>query len=360
MIGTDEAKEAASYTNQLIQCASIGVPSILYSIPKIGPMFGNLAHWANVCVCPAQMYDNLDNRLYSLAHARLGYKEYAGPFGIKDDSSEGSWVGPGIQMDMCGYCQYCLIYDRLKNMPDSSVPASLENSEKPQAMGWNPFSDDAEKTKGWMRLYMPCTNDLIGCAMFTCGACTCGITSCIATCEMGKLIGTEEAIEHTSFMGQFIGCLTHCIPCMCFCEMFIPKFMSNYQLTLLHMTKAKLGKKHFPAPAGLPLVPGAQMSHPCLAPCTMCLLLAELKKSDPDGMDQPLMGNDSKDSSGDPPAQTTPPTQMTNPTTGGQDETKKDSPAQNPPAAQAQTPPAIASEAPAGAGEEAPAGQDAA
>ena len=57
------------------------------------------------------------------------------------------------------------------------------------------------------------------------------------------------------------------------------------------MTKEKLGYTSNPSPAGLPLSPGMAMSHPCMASCTWCLLLSELKKYAPEGGAAPVAGS---------------------------------------------------------------------
>jgi hypothetical protein len=338
MIGTPEAKEASSYPSQFKQCCSLMVPGMMQNMfgtaaaQSYGGILAGIGHCCNIVVCPTEMYSNLDYRLYTMAHRKLGYKEYAGPFGLK--SPDGVARDPGMQMD-CPFtapCMYCLIYSRLKTFTSSgeNVPyapgVSYEEPKfetTPTKMFANPC-DDALSGE-WLPTYKCWQNDLTGCFMYGCGPCTLGITSCLATCQIGELIGTEEAKAHTSLVGQLTGCATACFPCL-LCEQFIPKYLANYNRTVLAMAKEKLGKTHYPMPAGLPLTMGVQMDSPCTAPCTYCLILAELKAQAANGGTGP--SDTSKDGTADDEKKTllNPAGEATGASETAPDETSKDEP----------------------------------
>jgi len=111
--------------------------------------------------------------------------------------------------------------------------------------------------------------------MFSCSPCTCCITGCVATCQIGHEIGSIEAVEMTSCKGQSLNLLNQLCPCFpCICPEYYP---GAYQQKLLEMTKDNLGFTYYPNPAGLPLVSGNQLTLPYSSSCAMCLMLAELK-----------------------------------------------------------------------------------
>jgi hypothetical protein len=89
-IGTPESMYAGSYPAQCKQWLSCFVPAVIWMAvdglapaAKAGWIFANFAYAANCFVCPAEMGLNNDYRLYSLAHKRLGYDEYAGDWRIR-------------------------------------------------------------------------------------------------------------------------------------------------------------------------------------------------------------------------------------------------------------------------------------
>lgn len=271
---------------------------------------------------------NNDYRLYSLAHRRLGYSEYAGPFGLGAQ-------GPGAAQLECpctGPCTMCLIYNRLEDnkatLPEA--PPSLED-RTPSGNLWcnNGMAPgyDAQPYEWRGSTYTP-WQDWNSCLLFGCAPCTCGISSCVGVCQIGEKIGTPEAIEHTNFLGQIKACVQTTFFCFYWC--YPQSFAGNYPTKILHMATEKLAYKSYPMPAGLPLVPGVQMTNHCTQWCSMCLILSELTKygQEAQNLVQPQSSSDG-DGYGAVQPQTVPPQtlQQTEPTTDQDaDLTKKEPP----------------------------------
>ena len=184
----------------------------------------SLAGLLNISVCPAAMNTNNTYRLYSLAHARLGYEDYMGPFG-HGSRSTGSMQ---VECPCTGPCTSCLMYRHLKNQ-HHSLPPPPPTLEKWQAA---PVGCCAQPETEWKQGTYNCfSNDLRGCLMFFPGVMCCCIPTCMAICDIGQRIGTQEAIDHTSFKGQctnFWASLFFCFYCMC------PAYVShNYSTKVL-------------------------------------------------------------------------------------------------------------------------------
>merc|ERR1712070_529803 len=163
------------------------------------------------------MLYNMDYQLYSLAHHHLGYSEYAGPFGLGQ-------TGPGGAQMECpctGPCTMCTMYRHLKTKEKASkeAPAANPTTAMPYYCGQGPPTS-------WQGHPWTPWQDISGCLMYCCSGLTCGITGCLATCDVGKRIGTPEAMEFTSFQGQAKACAVDVFPCFCF--MCPDYFMGNY------------------------------------------------------------------------------------------------------------------------------------
>ena len=159
----------------------------------------SLAGLLNISVCPAAMNTNNTYRLYSLAHARLGYEDYMEPFG-HGSRSTGSMQ---VECPCTGPCTSCLMYRHLKNQ-HHSLPPPPPTLEKWQAA---PVGCCAQPETEWKQGTYNCfSNDLRGTLMFFPGV-LCIIPTCMAISEIGQRIGTQEAIDHTSCGAQFCNLL---------------------------------------------------------------------------------------------------------------------------------------------------------
>lgn len=234
MIGTPEAIEAGSYENQCKNWLS----NICLCVGKsIGNATGTgdfplaLAQCANLLLCPAAMNANNMYRLYSLAHARLGYDNYMEPFG-HGNRSTGSMQ---VECPFTGPCTECLVYRHLKNQQNAlgPVPPTLELHQATGLGGC--FSPPPSEWKG--TTYGCFSQDLSGCLMFFPGVLCCCIPPCMAICDIGQRIGTPEAIEFTSFKGQCMGFWANVFFC-CYC--YYPMYFgTNYGTNVLEMTKVR-------------------------------------------------------------------------------------------------------------------------
>jgi hypothetical protein len=285
MIGGETAEQVGSYPTQCKQCLSQSASAAFMSA-------GDRQHWfvsllgclgtaASYYLCPADAFYNVDYRLYGLAHERLGKTSYPGPFGMEFESGP----QPGIQVE-CPFtapCTICLMYRELKaakeaNAIDKTTQLEPKEVHPPQPFKLSSFGCTPDERPGydWMPTCCCCQNDLIGCFMFACGPCTCFITSCLAVCSIGQLIGSDEAKEFTGCSGQLKNCANSLFPCFpCICPDYYP---GNYQQKILQLAKDAMGKKYYPGSFGLPLNAGDQMGRGYMGPCTMCLILAQLKK----------------------------------------------------------------------------------
>lgn len=282
-IGTDEAKESMSFCNQCLNCLSWCACSIsvaLWGFYGVGPAIAAITECFGYWLCPYQMHVNLDYRLFDMANKKLDMAQYPGPSGMKEHHI-------GWQASNCctAWCNWCMYYRRLKE----ANPEAEACNDKIEPEGSFVGLGEREcgtftKNEEWGDA-CGCCEDCMGCMMFSCfNMLTCGITGCCAKCQMGEMIGTEEAKNHLSCKGQCMNCLTYCFIVPYFahfcCEPEMQLF--NYDLKTLEMVKETMGYSTYPAPASLPLSSGAAMISPWWAPLTWCMMLRTLKKKGDD------------------------------------------------------------------------------